>query len=156
MKSVIIYYSNSGVTAALAKKVQSVFGSQLAEVKPRVPYGNYFAAVIRAGKERKRKITAEYDAPALNLAEVDVVFAGYPIWYSDAPAFILDFISKLPLEGKTVIPFATSNVSGIKGSLEKLRAAAKGASVSHPYSAGKLFKDDFDKWTEEIKKAFPD
>ena len=155
MKDIIVYYSNSGTTARLAWKIQGTFGGQVVELKPRVPYGGYFAAVVRAGKERRRAIVPEYTAAAADMSGVDVVFVGYPIWYSDAPAIVLDYVGKLPLEGKTLIPFSTSSASSIKGSLPKLRDAAKGANVIYPYNASKLFKDDFDKWVATLKKNLP-
>ena len=155
MKAIIVYYSNSGTTARLAWKIQGTFGGQVVELKPRVPYGSYFAAVVRAGKEKKRGIVPEYTAAAADMNGVDVVFVGYPIWYSGAPAIVLDYISKLPLEGKTLIPFSTASCSSIKGSLAKLTDVAKGANVAYPYSATKLFKDDFDKWVATLKKNLP-
>ena len=155
MKDIIVYYSNSGTTVRLAWKIQGTFGGQVVELKPSVPYGNYFAAVVRAGKERKRGIVPEYTAAAADFSGVDVVFVGYPIWYSDAPAIVLDYVGKLPLEGKTLIPFSTSSVSGIKPSLAKLTAAAKGANVIYPYSETKLVKDNFDKWVATLKKNLP-
>ena len=155
MKDIIVYYSNSGTTVRLAWKIQGTFGGQVVELKPSVPYGNYFAAVVRAGKERKRGIVPEYTAAAADFSGVDVVFVGYPIWYSDAPAIVLDYVGKIPLEGKTLIPFSTSSVSSIKPSLAKLTAAAKGANVIYPYSETKLVKDNFDKWVATLKKNLP-
>ena len=155
MKAIIVYYSNSGTTARLAWKIQGTFGGQVVELKPHVPYGSYFAAVVRAGKERKRGIVPEYTAAAADMNGVDVVFVGYPIWYSGAPAIVLDYVSKMNLAGKNLVPFSTASCSSIKSSLTKLTEAAKGATVIYPYSATKLFKDDFDKWVAALKKTLP-
>lgn len=151
MKALIIYYSNSGTTAKLAEKIHDRFGGGLIEVKAKVPYGSYLAAVKRAGTERKKGIIAEYEAPDADLSDIDTVFVGYPIWYSDAPLFFLDYLSKLKLEGKTVIPFSTSGATNIKATLGKLEDALK-VKATCPYNSGKFSKDDFEAWAEEVSK----
>ena len=151
MKSIIIYYSNSGTTEALAKRIQGIFGGELISIVPRVPYGSYGAAIKRAGKERKNKEVAEYDAQVCELTDIDIIFVGYPIWYSDAPEFVLDYLRKYDFAGKTLIPFATSGASNIKGTLVRLHEAAKGAKLEHPFTQKKLGKGNFDKWIQEIK-----
>ena len=151
MKAAIIYYSNSGTTAKLAERIQGTFGGKLVEVKAKVPYGSYLAAVKRAGTERKKGIIAEYEAPDEDLSDTDTVFVGYPIWYSDAPLFFLDCLSKLKLQGKTVIPFSTSGATNIKATLGKLEETAK-VKATCPYNSGKFSKDDFEAWAEEVSK----
>ena len=151
-KSVIIYYSNSGTTAALARKIKAAFGSKAIRVEPDQPYGGYLAAVKRAGIERKKGTIAPYTAPKADLSDVDVVFVGYPIWYSDAPAFLLDYLSKQDLKGKTVIPFSTAGANNIKCTLPKLKTAVKGAVLAHPYNYTKFSKDNFEQWADVVCK----
>ena len=151
MIAVIIYYSKSGNTAKLAKKIQNRFPAEMVEIKPKSAYGNYVSAVVRVGGENIRGKVPEYKAPDLDLTNVDTVFIGYPIWYSSAPSFVLDYIRTLDLKGKTVIPFSTSGASNIKVTLEKLKKAAKGANVVHPYNCGMFSKDDFEKWVKEVR-----
>ena len=59
----------------------------------------------------------------LNVKDYDVVFIGYPIWWGVAPRVVNTFIESVNLEGKTVIPFATSGGSGIGSSVSALRSA---------------------------------
>ena len=151
-KSVIIYYSNSGTTATLARKIKAEFGSKVIRVEPDQPYGGYLAAVKRAGIERKNGTIAPYTAPKADLSDVDVVFVGYPIWYSDAPAFLLDYLSKQDLKGKTVIPFSTAGANNIKCTLPKLKTAVKGAVLAHPYNYTKFSKDNFEQWADVVCK----
>ena len=153
MKAAVIYYSNSGVTKELAERIKAAFGGELFEVKPVVPYGKYWAAVKRAGKERRKGIVAEYTAPEGNPAEADCIFIGYPIWYSEVPAFLLDYVKKLDLKGKTVIPFATSGSTNIEKTLEQLKGAVGGAEVVHPYGEVKEKKDGFEGWVKEVREG---
>ena len=57
----------------------------------------------------------------INPNNYDRIFIGYPIWWDLAPRTINTFIEKYKLEGKTVIPFATSGGSSITNSVENLK-----------------------------------
>ena len=56
-----------------------------------------------------------------NIADYDVIFIGYPIWWNLAPRIINTFIESHDLKGKTIIPFATSGSSAITGSTAALK-----------------------------------
>ena len=58
-----------------------------------------------------------------NIADYEVIFIGYPIWWNLAPRIVDTFIENHNLKGKTVIPFATSGGSGIAGSMASLKKA---------------------------------
>lgn len=150
MKAVIIFYSRSGTTRRLAERIQGVFGGELAELKAAEPYGGYLASVKRYGRERKSGTVPDYEIPKLDLTDVDTVFVGYPVWYSEAPSFLREYLAQLSLKGKTVIPFSTSGASSIKPTLKGLKEAVGQADLKHPYSQGLLVKDDFDKWVKEV------
>lgn len=45
------------------------------------------------------------------MKEYDVIFLGFPIWWYQAPTIINTFLESYDLEGKTIIPFATSGGS---------------------------------------------
>lgn len=153
MKSIIIYYSNSGTTKKLAERIHGEFGGEPFEITPEQPYGAYFSALKRAGYERRNNIIAQYSVPNMEISDVDTVFVGYPLWYSEAPLFVLDCLSKLDLSGKMVVPFSTSGASNIKSSLESLKKAVGEAVIAFPYNQGKLSKDDFDKWVSLVQSS---
>ena len=58
-----------------------------------------------------------------NIADYDVIFIGYPIWWNLAPRIIDTFIETHRLTGKTLIPFATSGGSRITNSVDALKKA---------------------------------
>lgn len=53
----------------------------------------------------------------------------YPIWWNKEPMIIRTFLESYNLEGKKIVTFCTSGGSGISGSMEGVKAAAKGAKV---------------------------
>ena len=57
-----------------------------------------------------------------SLAQYDVIYIGYPIWWNLAPRIINTFIEQADMDGKTVIPFATSGGSSITQSVSDLKS----------------------------------
>ena len=45
------------------------------------------------------------------MAEYDVIFIGFPIWWYDLPMPVWSFLEEYDLSGKTIIPFFTHNGS---------------------------------------------
>lgn len=122
MKAIIIYYSRSGNTEKLARRVQSDIGCDILKIEPEEEYGNYVASCLRVSKERKNKVVPQFVTEIPDLASYDVILLGYPVWAQDVPAFVADFISKCKITGKKIIPFATFGLSGVswtKKTLEK-------------------------------------
>ena len=69
-------------------------------------------------------------APLPDVSAYSTVFVGFPIWWYREPSIIDTFIesSAKALEGKVVVPFATSGGSGMGESsaiMQKLAPAAK-------------------------------
>ena len=91
--------------------------------------------------------------PAPDLAGVDVVFVGFPIWWYREPSIIDTFVENnaAALVGKTLVPFATSGGSGMGDSTANLQALAPDAKVVE----GKRFPasvsaEDLKKWASEF------
>ena len=158
MKAIIIYYSKSGTTEKLAMKIKKGFHCEAVKVEPDKKYGGYLAAVARVGVEKMKKSVPAYHAPEVDFSEYDTVFVGYPIWYSKAPSFLLDYLGKQDLNGKTVIPFSTSGGSNIKVTLPSLEEAVKGAEIKYPYNYGKSSKDrdDIKAWAKKVSALSKD
>ena len=92
-----------------------------------------------------------------NLADYDVVFLGYPIWWGKAPKVIFTFLESHDLAGKTVVPFCTSHSSGIGSSDTDLHRLAAGAE----WKQGRRFggsesKETIEKWIESMDLNFND
>lgn len=145
MKSIVIYYSRSGNTKAMAERIAADFESDMLFVEPRKKYSSYFTSVLTEGKDllSGKITTAQTEMP--DLSDYDTVFIGFPIWYGDAPSFFLDFISECKLENKTVIPFASSVSADIK-ECKKLYKLLENCTVKHPLNYTKTKKDDYEYW----------
>ena len=151
MKGLIIYYSTSGNTENLAKKIQNDLGCDLLKVEVEKTYGNFLSSVIRVAGERKRNEITKVITELPDLSAYDTIFVGAPVWYSEPPAFFSDFLHKCNFSEKTVIPFATSNGSGGDATTDKLIKDCSCGNAILPFSTGKLKKADYETWITSVK-----
>ncbi|HAE44199.1 MAG TPA: hypothetical protein DCG37_01210 [Lachnospiraceae bacterium] len=149
-KSAVIYYSQTGITKAVADKLAERYASDVHAIKTKEAYKGYLGAIIRAGKEMLKKETVEITTPAADLSGVEVVFVGYPIWYGDMPVFVKDYLEKCNIRDRIVVPFATSGASGIDKSVKTLRRIAPKARVRRPFVTSKAKKGDLERWLEDL------
>lgn len=125
-KTLIAYFSASGVTAHVAEEMAKATGADLYEIRPQQPY----TAADLNWLDKKSRSTIEMNdpdcrpaiaEPVKNMDEYDTVFVGFPIWWYVEPRIIDTFLESYDFSGKTVIPFATSGGSSIKRSEESMK-----------------------------------
>lgn len=127
-KILAAYFSAGGVTADAAKKIAEIAGADLYEIRPEVPYTkadlNWQDKNSRSSVEMKDKSSrpeiADKNAP---VADHDVIFLGFPIWWYTAPTIINTFLESYDFSGKRIILFATSGSSGFENSLHDLKVS---------------------------------
>lgn len=122
----VAFFSASGVTAALAQRLSCAAGADLFEIKPAVPYTSadldWTNASSRSSLEMKNPASRPEIAEKLpSMADYDVVFLGFPIWWYVAPTIINTFLESYDFSGKTIALFATSGGSSMGRTLEILR-----------------------------------
>lgn len=122
----VAFFSVSGVTAALAQRLSRAAGADLFEIKPAVPYTSadldWTNASSRSSVEMKNPASRPEIAEKLpSMADYDVVFLGFPIWWYVAPTIINTFLESYDFSGKTIALFATSGGSPMGRTLEILR-----------------------------------
>lgn len=131
-KVLVAYFSATGNTAKLAQQIADATGATLHEITPETPYTsadlNYNDSSTRATREQNDASAR----PAVfgsveNMADYEVIFLGYPIWWGQAPKILYTFVESYSFEGKTVVPFCTSGSSGIGSSATNLQKSAFGA-----------------------------
>lgn len=128
MKTLVAYFSASGVTKGVAERLAGITGADLLEIAPAKPYTdadlNWRDSLSRSSVEMKDKSSRpELGQLALDPAQYDVIYVGFPIWWYTAPTIINTFMESCDLKGKTIIPFATSGGSTIDKACADLKAA---------------------------------
>ena len=133
-KTLVAYFSASGVTAKLAKNLAEAAGADLYEIKPAVPYTNAdlnwqdknSRSSVEMNDKSFRPAIADTDA---NIADYDTIFVGFSIWWYVAPTIINTFLEAYDFSGKTIILFATSGGSGMGNSAKELRLSVSDSAV---------------------------
>ena len=133
-KRIVAFFSASGSTARLANTLAVAANAALYEIKPAVPYErrdlNWMDQKSRSTVEMQdpncRPALADTAAP---VAEADVVFLGFPIWWYREPSIIDSFLDVYDFSGKTVVPFFTSGGSQLGDGQGRIETLAKGAKV---------------------------
>ncbi len=117
-KTLVAYFSASGVTAKLAKSLAQVTGADLHEIQPAEPYSSADLDWTNKKSRSSLEMNDPSYRPAIgnqvaDMEQYDTVFVGFPIWWYVAPTIINTFLESYDFSGKTVIPFATSGGSGM-------------------------------------------
>jgi len=131
--AMVAYFSASGVTAKVARRLAKAIDADLFEIRPETPY----TKADLNWMDKKSRSTLEMNAPSCRpaMAQVpdvsayDVIFVGFPVWWYREPSIIDTFMESTDFTGKTVVPFCTSGGSGIGDSAQNMQALAKGAAV---------------------------
>lgn len=108
-KVLTAYFSASGVTEKLAKRLASAIGADLYEVQPEVPY----TSADLDWTDKKSRSSVEMNdksfRPAIagkveNMDQYDVIFVAFPIWWYVAPTIVNTFLEQYDFSGKTIVP----------------------------------------------------
>lgn len=87
---------------------------------------NKSRSTIEMKDKNSRPAIADDDA---HIADYDVVFVGFPIWWYIAPTIINTFLEKYDFTGKKIVLFATSGGSGFGKAVANLQPSAPKAKI---------------------------
>lgn len=133
-KILVAYFSASGVTAQVAQTLAQAASADTYEIKPAVPYSAADLDWMNPKSRSSVEMKDPSSRPAIsgqmaNMADYDVIFVGFPIWWYVAPTIIQTFLESYDFSGKTIIPFATSGGSGLGRTNEKLQPSCPDATL---------------------------
>ena len=153
----VVFFSPDDTVRAAAYTIAGALSAGLFEIEPAEPYDiedlNYMDSQSRSMTEmRDSQSRPEITVLPENLTAYNTIVLCYPIWGGQAPRIIYTFLENTDLSGKTIIPFATSNSSGI-GSSDKALRSLTGDTVE--WREGKGIKkgtaeEDIRLWAESL------
>lgn len=159
-RALVVYFSCTNTTKGIADRIVEVTDAATWRINPEVAYTsedlNYNNSSSRANREQNDPSAR----PAIkgkceNLADYNVVFLGYPIWWGKAPKVIFTFLESHNLAGKTIIPFCTSHSSGIGSSDTDLHSIVAGAEWKQGRRfSGNESKETIEKWIDNMNLNF--
>ena len=160
-KILVVYFSRTGEeynvgkittgnTAIVADFIAQKVGADKFEIKPAKPYPDEYEPCTEIAKRELE----ENARPALannidNLAQYDIIFCGYPVWWSNLPMIMYTFLESNDFSGKTIIPFCTHGGSGLAGTERKIEKTCPNAKIRDGLAiVGKRCQDE----PEAVKK----
>ncbi len=110
---VVAYFSATGNTARVARRLSRAVNSDLFEIKPEKAYSmqdlDWTNPESRCSLEHKNKITLpSLNEHLRNLAQYKAMFLGFPVWWYKQPPIISQFLKSHNLKHMVIIPFCTS------------------------------------------------
>lgn len=128
-KALVVYYSATGNTKAVAQTISETLSADMFEIVPVSPYtdddlnwNNEDSRVAREHENPELRDVELVSTTVENWDSYDTVYIGYPIWWAVAAWPVDNFVKSNDFTGKTVIPFCTTTSSGIGQSGELLAA----------------------------------
>ena len=126
-KTLVVYFSATGTTKAAAQKIAKEQNATLWEIEPAEKY----TAADLDWRNKQSRSSIEMNDPesrpaikqCTNIQPYETIYVGYPIWWGICPRIIDSWLENnlAQLEGKKLIPFATSGSSTIDQSIQYLR-----------------------------------
>ena len=155
-KILVIYFSHSGNTKAIAEQIKNATGADIFEIQPLKDYPkDYNTVVDQAKKEINSNYKPELKTKVENIGQYDMVFIGSPNWWSTVAPPVNTFLPVYDLSGKTVIPFITHGGGGLGHSIADLKnLCPKSTFLEGIAISDRSIKDSQNeilKWLKQIK-----
>lgn len=155
-KTLVVYFSATGTTKALAEYVAEITDADIYEIVPKQPYTEadleYYTNSRADQEQNNSDARPEISGNVENMENYDIVILGYPIWHGQAPKIISTFLESYDLSGKCIVPFCTSHSSGIGSSADNLYSLCVDTVI---WKEGRRFakgtgKDEVKSWLNEV------
>ena len=119
-------YIEKGNTKILAEMIAERTHGDLFEIKTVKPYPKEYRPATEAAKQEKEEnARPEIVGELPDLSKHDVVFLGYPIWWSDMPMPVYTFLDRENFAGKIILPFCTHEGSGLSDTQRSIADVTK-------------------------------
>ena len=154
-KILVSYFSCIGYTKKLRELINTKVGGDLYEIVPKNKYSEEDLDWTNPDSRCSREMMDLSSRPELNeikdVSSYDTIFVGYPIWWGKAPTIINTFLESIDLKGKTIIPYATYQSSGIGESDKYLIPSCEGSNYIKAKGFSMTFtEDEVSKWLNTI------
>ena len=156
MKKLVVYYSFSGNTRAIAKRIARALKADLAEIRTMKTYPDDYDVLLSLGK---REVESGYMPQIVPLsvdpAKYETILIGTPVWWGTYAPALRKFFMSTSWKGKTIHPFATNDRS-LGHIASDLKKALRGATVKPVFSVKYDEKtlltpaEDFKAWLSQI------
>lgn len=136
-----------GNTEVAAGIIKELTGADMFKIEQVKPYSKgYNACIEEARADQQRDARPELRAYPDSLDEYDVIYLGYPNYWSTMPMAVFTFLEHFDFTEKTIKPFCTHEGSGMGSSVSDIKRLCPGARVEsglaiHGGSVGRAEKN---------------
>ena len=107
-KSLVTYFSASGVTKKVAEKLAEAAGADLFEIKPEVAYTEADLNWMDDNSRSSLEMKAQSCRPEIlnkldNLDQYEIIYLGFPIWWYVEPRIIDTFLESYNFSKKQIV-----------------------------------------------------
>ena len=154
-KVLVLYYSQTSNTKSVAQEIATRLDADMEEIIPVEPYeGDFQATIERSAKEREQGITPEIQSLKADVANYDIIFLGYPIWFGTYAPPVATFLNQVDLSGKTLVPFCTFGSGGLESSMKDLATKQPNARIISGYGVRAARLDAMPKEIDQFLKEY--
>lgn len=153
-KMLVLYYSQTSNTKGVAQEIAMKLGADIEEIVPVELYDGDFQATIERGKkELDEAAYPEIQPLKADVANYDVIFLGYPIWFGTYAPPVFTWLDQVDLSGKKVVPFCTFGSGGLESSIKDLDKAEPNAEILPGYGVRAARLEAMPKEIDQFLKA---
>lgn len=134
-KTLIVYYSRTGNTKAVAELIQEKFGGDLVQIETEEKRPtDYRNEVEQNAQEQEREILPELTTTIPDFDKHERIFIGTATWNMALSQAVVSFLDSYDFNGKTIILFNAHGGYGEASTFSQISANTKGANVLEGYT----------------------
>ena len=155
-ETLVVYFSATGNTRAVAEKIASITGADIYEIRAAQEYTeadlDWNDSDSRTTHEQNdASVRPEIGSEPVSLEGYKTIYIGYPIWWGEEPRIMDTFVESYEFGSITMIPFCTSGGSGIGRSGQNLAEnAGSGNWLEGARFSGGASEDELRSWIEGL------
>ena len=157
-ETLVVYFSATGNTRAVAEKIASITGADIYEIKAAQEYTeadlDWNDSDSRTTHEQNdASVRPEIGSEPVSLEGYKTIYIGYPSWWGEEPRIMDTFVESYGFDSITMIPFCTSGGSGIGRSGQNLAEnAGSGNWLEGARFSGSASEDELRSWIEGLNQ----
>lgn len=140
-----------GNTEIAAGIIKELTDADLFKIEQTQPYASdYNKCIAQAQADQRRNARPGLKSFPETLDEYDVIYLGYPNYWSTMPMAVFTFLEHFDFSGKTIKPFCTHEGSGLGNSLNDIKKLCPTAKIEKGLTihggSVKQSRNDIEKW----------
>ena len=119
-----------GNTEIVAGMIKELTGADVVKIEQMEPYArDYNECIAQAQADQRQNARPDLKSFPETLDEYDVIYLGYPNYWSTMPMAVFTFLEHFDFTGKIIMPFCTHEGSGLGSSVNDIKRICPGAEI---------------------------